>query len=56
MIKSQDLLMSWAKFFPSGTGPSSVSMAGSLLIHRGVLVIAEITHGYLPKDNNTHCV
>lgn len=56
MIQFQDLFRAWAGFFPSGPGPSQVSLAGSLPIHSGGLVIAEITHGYLPKDNNMHRV
>lgn len=31
-------------------------MAESLLIHRDALVVAEITLGCLPKDNNVHSV
>lgn len=56
MIQCQNSFMSWAEIFPSGAGPNGVFMAGSLLIYRGVLVIAEIMLGYLPKDNNMHCV
>lgn len=56
MIQFPDLFRAWAEFFPSGAGPSQVSWAGSLLIHGGGLVIAEITRGYLPKDNNMHRV
>lgn len=56
MIQCQNSFASSAEIFPSGAGPNGVFMAGSLLIHRGVLVIAEITLDYLQKDNNMHCV
>lgn len=56
MIQCQNSFVSWIEIFTSGAGPNGVFMAGSLLIHRDVLLIAEITLGYLPKDNNMHCV
>lgn len=56
MVQCQNSFVSWAEIFPSGAGPNGGFMAGSLLIHRGVLVIAEITLDYLQKDNNMHCV
>lgn len=56
MIQGQHSFASWAEIFPSAAGPNGVFMAGSLLIHRGVLVIAEMILDYLPKDNNMHCV
>lgn len=45
MIQFQDLFRAWADIFPSGIGPSQVSLAGSLPIHSGGLVIAEIPMG-----------
>lgn len=56
MIRCQNSFVSWAEIFPSGACPNGVFMAGSLLIHRGILVIAEIIFDYFPKDNNMHCV
>lgn len=56
VIQCQNSVASSAEIFPSDAGPNGVFMAGSLLIHRSVLVIAEITLDYLQKDNNMHCV
>lgn len=56
MIQCQNSFVSGAEIFPSGADPNGVFMAGSLLIHRGVFVMAEITFDYLQKDNNMHCV